>query len=245
MNRTRRRRLAEELTAKIVKSKKDVVAIVLFGSVARGDDAPDSDVEICVILRRGGQRPQRFVLDGVLFTVYWFSTAGMRRQMLEVSGDATRHGFKEGIALYDPNGWFARLRRDIERLPAEFYHKCAEDALHSMYEYVCKARNAWRRKDTANIVYATGVVGYEARVLAALMNRRHYRSENSMMSEWREFPDLPMGFTRYVDSLISDSATPQKRYNAAMNLWRITRVWANRRDVKLRTVRGLHEVSIP
>src|SRR2546427_908873 len=130
MERARRRKLAEDLADRVARSRKDVVAVVLFGSVARGDDGPDSDVELTAVVRREGHEAQRFVLGGVLFNVYWSSAAGYRRHMLEPDGDATRHGFLDGIALYDPHGWFRRLRREVAKLPPSFYRQSAEDALH-------------------------------------------------------------------------------------------------------------------
>lgn len=248
MERARRRRLAEELAAKVAKSRKDVMAVVLFGSVARGDDGPDSDVEIAAVVRGSRSAPrdaQRFVLGGVLFSVYWYNAPGLRAQMLSADGDASRHGFLDGVALHDPFRWFERLKGEVAALPESFYAKSSEEALHQMYEYVCKARNAWRRKDDANVVYATGVVGSLARVVAALVNRRHYASENTMATEWRDFPDLPASFGRHLAPLLAEAASSERRYEAAMALWRSTREWAARRGVRLRTIRDLREIRIP
>lgn len=245
MERARRRRLAEQLIARIVRSRDDLVAIVLFGSVAREEDGPDSDVDLCVVTRRGAmRRDEYFVLGGILFCVYWKSAIAVRQEMLDVAGDATRHGFLDGVALHDPTGWFVRLRREVADLPASHFRDGATKALHHMYEYVCKARNAWRTGDRGNVLYATGVVGYEARVLVALMNHRHYRSENTMTSQWREFSDLPPKFERQIEPLLGGSASVAVRYRAAMALWTNTRAWATRRGVSLRVVRSLREIRI-
>lgn len=245
MERARRRRLAEELAAKIVRSRTDVVALVLFGSVSRGDDRPNSDVELCAVTRRGPWEPEYFVLDGVLFCIYWRSAAQLRHEMLDVAGDATRHGFMDGTVLHDPSGWFVRLGREVANLPTSHFRGSATKALHNMYEYVCKTRNAYRSGDWPNVYYATGVVGYEARVLVALVNRRHYRSENTMATEWREFADLPPGFDRHVAPLIGGDASTAFRFRAAMALWANTRRWAARRGVRLRTVQSLRGIRIP
>jgi len=246
MDRARRRRLAEQLAARIVRSREDLVAIVLFGSVARGEDRSDSDVDVCVITKRGVSRQEEyFVLGGTLFCVYTKSAIGVRHEMLDIAGDATRHGFTDGVALYDPTSWFARLRSEVANLPPSHFRESATKTLHHMYEYVCKARNAWRSGDSGNVYYATGVVGYEARVLVALVNRRHYRSENTMAGEWREFPDLPPDFQRHVAPLLGGSASAAVRYRAAMALWTTTRRWAARRGVSLHTVRSLRELRFP
>lgn len=246
MERARRRRLVDQLAARVRRSREDIVAIVLFGSVARGDDGPDSDVDLYAVLRGGRPRQDEyFVLGGVLFCVYWRSAIHVRHEMLDVAGDATRHGFMGGVALYDPTGWFVKLRREVANLPASHFRESATKALHNLYEYVCKARNAWRRGDDNNVHYATGVIGYEARVLVALINRRHYVSENAMASDWRGFSDLPPEFQRHVEPLLRGSASTTVRYEAAMALWTTTRRWAARRGVSLRTVRSLREIRIP
>ncbi len=41
----------------------NVVALKLFGSKARGDDAPDSDLDVLVVLREAGWRAENRILD--------------------------------------------------------------------------------------------------------------------------------------------------------------------------------------
>ena len=245
MDRVRRRRLAEQLAAKIARSRKDLVAVVLFGSVARADDALDSDVEMFALVRRASLEPQQFVLDGTLFTVYWSSASGFRAHMLEPDGDATRFGFVEGVALYDPRGWFARLRRDIASLPPSFFQKSAKRALASTYESLGKARNAERRSDRTDLDSSVRWVAHEALVVLALINRRHYTTERSMVSEWKEFPDVPRGFERRLLPCLHPKGSNRQRRDAAEALWRLLRNWSSRRNVRIPTVRSIASVTIP
>ena len=244
MDRARRRRLAEELAAKIVRARKDVRAVILFGSVARGDDLPDSDVELRVVAAKGPWEPTRFLLDGILFSVYWTRWPSLMHGMLEPDGDAQRRGFLAGVALYDPEGLFRKLYARVAALPPSFYPKSAEEALFQAYEYVCKARNARRRGDRANLEYGARVAAYNLASVVALVNRRHFTSENTMSSEWREFPDLPRGFDR-IAAILDGGTSDRRLAEDTEALWRITRDWAARRGVRLRTVRSLREVRIP
>jgi len=244
MDRARRRRLAEELAAKVVRARKDVRAVVLFGSVARGDDLPDSDVELIAVAAKGPWEPTRFVLGGVLFSVYWKRWPSLMQSMLEPDGDAQRRGFLGGVALYDPEGLFRKLHALVAALPRAFYPKSAEEALHGAYEYLCKTRNAWRRRDRANLEYGARVTAYNLASVVALVNRRHFTSENTVPTEWRDFPDLPRGFDR-IAAVVKGGGSDRRLYEDTMALWRATRDWAARRRVRLHTVRSLRQVRIP
>jgi len=244
MERARRRRLAEELAAKIVRARKDVRAVILIGSVARGDDGPDSDVDMKVVAAKGPWEPTRFVLGGVLFSVYWSRWESLMQEMLEPDGDAERHGFLGGVALYDPEGLFRKLHARVAALPRTFHPASAQAALDQAYEYLCKTRNAWRRRDRANLEYAAWETAYFLASAVALRNRHHFGSENTVFSEWREFPDLPRGFER-IAAIFEGGLSDRRMYEDVEALWRSTRDWAARRGVRLHTVRGLREVRIP
>ena len=245
MERARRRRLVEELAAKIRRRRKDVRAIVLFGSVARGDDRPASDVDVIVIAKRGPWEPQRFVLGGVLFNVYWKSWPTIMREMLELRGDATRHGFLDGVELYDPEGLMRKLRKLVAALPESFARACAKESLHEMYEYVCKARNAWRSHDRENLVYAARVTATHATTVVAILNRRHYASENTVWSGWRDFPDLPPKFSTLVSRIFIARLPDRRLYETTMAVWDATRRWAARKGVRLHMVRSLPAIRAP
>lgn len=244
MDRARRRRLAEELAAKIVRARKDVRAVILIGSVARGDDGPDSDVDMKVVAAKGPWEPVRFLLGGVLFSVYWSRWESLLQEMLEPDGDAERHGFLGGVALYDPEGLFRKLHARVAALPRTFHPASAQEALYQAYEYLCKARNAWRRRDGANLEYAAWETAYLLASVAALVNRRHFASENTVFSEWRQFPDLPRGFER-ITAIFEGGLSDRRLHGETEALWRTTRDWAARRGVRMKEVRRLASVEIP
>ena len=220
-------------------------AIVLFGSVARGDDLPDSDVDLIVVAGLGPWKPQKFTLGGVLFNVYWKRWPGLLRDMLEPGPGAERHGFLEGEALYDPDGLLTKLRSLAGRLPEAWYRESAEAELNEAYEYVCKAKNAWRRRDRANLEYGARVSAYRSASVVAYLNRRYFATENAVPTQWREFSDVPPGFAGPFRRIVEGRASDRALYEATLAVWRATRDWAAARGVRLHAVRSLADVRIP
>ena len=245
MDRARRRKLVEDLAAKIRRSRKDVRAIILIGSVARGDDLPDSDVDLAVVASRGPWKPQKFTLDGALFNVYWKRWPSLLREMLEPGPGAERHGFLEGEALYDPERLLTKLRSLVGQLPEAWYRESAAAELEEAYEYVGKAKNAWRRRDRANLEYGARVAAYRLASVVAYVNRRHFSTENAVSTEWREFPDVPPGFARPFRRIVQGRPSDRALHEATLALWRVTRDWAAARGVRLHAVRSLAGVRIP
>ncbi|HYS72120.1 MAG TPA: kanamycin nucleotidyltransferase C-terminal domain-containing protein [Thermoplasmata archaeon] len=165
--------------------------------------------------------------------------------MLELRGDAVRHGFLDGVALHDPEGLLPKLRARVAALPESFVRASATEALHEMYEYVCKARNARQVGDRANLEYAARVTAAHATSVVALLNHRHYKSENTISDGWREFPDLPPKFATLVPQIFEGGLPNRRLYDTAMAVWDSTRAWAARRGVRLHTVRTLPAIRAP
>lgn len=109
----------------------DVVGIVVYGSVARGDARPDSDVDVLLVYDDDGSRTEEYVdatfgTDGSLvapnakrvISETWFT-----REEFGGAADAgsqfLRNVLDEGIVLYDPEGVIrgVRGRRASESVP--------------------------------------------------------------------------------------------------------------------------------
>ena len=61
---TRDREAVDEFRQEMLKNlKSSLVSIKLFGSKARGDDAPDSDIDIAVIVKRYSARLENKLID--------------------------------------------------------------------------------------------------------------------------------------------------------------------------------------
>lgn len=97
-------------------------AVVLTGSHARGDAHAHSDIDLMAIVprrpsgedRRTWLRPVR-VIGGQLVTVAWETEASARATFRNPERATTFvPGWREAIALHDPDGFAARIKRRAE-----------------------------------------------------------------------------------------------------------------------------------
>jgi len=167
------------------------------------------------------------------------------RDMLEPGPGAERHGFLDGEALYDPDGLMQKLRSLVAALPESWYRESAQDELNEAYEYVCKAKNAWRRRDRANLEYGARVAAYRLASVVAFVNRRHFATENAVPTQWRQFADVPPGFARPFRRIVEGRGTDRALYEATLEVWKATQDWAAARGVRLHAVRRVADVAVP
>jgi hypothetical protein len=80
-------------------------AVLLYGSRARGDDRPDSDIDVLQILRTA--QPSRAV-EEIMLSSY---TLPQLQKMAQQGSLFIAHVVTEAIPLHDPEGLLANLRR--------------------------------------------------------------------------------------------------------------------------------------
>jgi len=97
----------QEITRRLVDFYRPV-RVYLFGSVARGDDGPDSDLDFCVVVpdnapreifRAGASLPALAGVRAAADIVPWRRTDLKTRGMGE--GLSARHVIREGRVLYE------------------------------------------------------------------------------------------------------------------------------------------------
>ena len=116
---TKHRTVADLLTAALLaEMKEEIHSMVLFGSVARGEETDDSDVDVLIITEAPFEVRQR--IDEVSYEIdlekdvftqpVFFSTQSFEKEVgmrSYFSSDVIR----EGIVLYD-DGTFERIHRE-------------------------------------------------------------------------------------------------------------------------------------
>src|SRR5437867_545926 len=121
----------------------NLVAVGVFGSVARGEDRAFSDLDLLVITRRRRARIHHTIRDGILVTVHQLTPAEARVEVLQGPwlNDALG-GWRSTLALHDPTRIIGRLR-DLARRPtaAQFRRSAARALIETLEDYG-KLRNA-------------------------------------------------------------------------------------------------------
>lgn len=99
-----------------LKARPDVVGIILFGSWARGNNRPNSDVDLLVIVTSGFKRTVEY-RDGQAFEII-YTTADAAWAFWQDNLDDCAGLWLVAQALYDPNGIVHDLRTKAAALIA-------------------------------------------------------------------------------------------------------------------------------
>jgi len=164
MDRTRRLELAREIAAQIQRHYGDqVLAIGVYGSVARGTDGPYSDVEMhCVLRGSGVDKCHEWSVGPWKAEVDVYSEDVILGWASEVDVDwSVTHGACTNVLpLYDPSGFFSRLRDVTFSRPDQVFQRVILDVIvGEIYERIGKIRNARAKKNDACMPYLAGPTG--------------------------------------------------------------------------------------
>ena len=128
---------------------RNLVAVGVYGSVARGEERHHSDVDLLVVVRRKRRRIQHGIHDGILVTVLQQTPAEARD---EVTG--SRPGMNDALGgwgsmrpLFDPSGLLRRLRDRARRPTARQFRGAARFHFLEAYEDLGKLWNAIEARD--------------------------------------------------------------------------------------------------
>jgi predicted nucleotidyltransferase len=94
-----------------LKSREDVLGIILFGSWARGNNRPDSDIDLVVILDKGYQRTIEN-RDGQIFEII-FSTRESVLEYWKSNRDDCAGLWEVAKILYDKDGIVKELQSEV------------------------------------------------------------------------------------------------------------------------------------
>ncbi len=138
-----------------LKARADVVGVVMFGSWARGNNRPDSDVDLLVILTEGYRRTVEFK-DKQAFEII-YTTAKSALDFWQNKKDDCAGLWAVANIIYDKDGTIQQLKQKADEIikegkkPIDEYQKeqfkfSAEDELRAVEELMIKDLS------TANLV---------------------------------------------------------------------------------------------
>jgi len=128
---------------------RNLVAVGVYGSVARGRDREFSDIDILVVVRKKRAWIRNGIRDGVLVTFHQLTTAGAREEATGCGPwlNGPLAGWRETRALDDPTRLIARLRARAWRPRASQFRESARRDLLELFERYGKVRNAIAARD--------------------------------------------------------------------------------------------------
>jgi predicted nucleotidyltransferase len=174
--------LARELTAALLRrhGTDAIVAVGAHGSVARGDDGDEADLDLAVITARPEvEVPDRFlrhrgtVVDlGAITADAYLEEAGHIGPAWPLAADQ----YVNHLALHDPGEFFHKLRHvheaAVEQSPPEAFRAAAGYDLVQLVSWEGKARDA----ELAGDLVVASLAVKEAAVLAMLVVGLHTRT---------------------------------------------------------------------
>jgi hypothetical protein len=210
----------------------DVLGVVVVGSVARGDERPDSDVDVYLVVTdqayeaavvsgrvayvtRSGVQYEGGYLDVKL------ASPGYLRAAVDHGDDPTRASFDRGRVTLDRLGDLEQLVRQMADLPAAAWTRRvrtyrAQLALYGGYFLV----QAADRGDGFLLQHSAVHCALAAGRCALAHHRQLFRGQKYLAADLRRLTELPQGFLA-AWSAVLDTTTP----DSARELTRVVDDW--------------------
>src|SRR2546425_9569616 len=140
------RRIARELRER---ERRNLVAVGVYGSTARGDDREFSDLDLVVVVRRKRAWIRHGIRDGVLVTFHQQTPTEARNEVMGPGPwlNGPLAGWRDTRALDDPTRLIARLRTRARRPTASQWRESPKAGLAAPLQDYGRARDALRARD--------------------------------------------------------------------------------------------------
>lgn len=215
-----------------------LLALGVYGSVARQEDGPFSDIEMhCVLHGEGVEQSFEWSTGPWKAEVDVYSPEVILSQAAEVDGDwSITHGaFVYVLPLFDPQAFFPRLKETVYSHPEEtFRFRMKEVIIGDIYELVGKVRNAWVSNAFSPLPGYTTYLAHLSAGLVGLSHRYLFHGSATLYEEALSLPDAPTGFKNLCELVMSGRLTNKNEIFACVNtLWDGIEHWAKVKNLNL------------
>ena len=202
--------LARAVKDYVLAHHQDVLAVVIEGSTAKGEDREHSDLEMNVITRSASDtKYYQFIFEGIVVEVAF----GAVEDSLRNARTVTKHwpiaadGWTGSVPLFDPDGILPRLAALTANPDPVQADEAMRGVLVSMYEDVCKIRNLMVSGEVRLARYVSLFVGEQAARFLGLLNRQHFNGTRNLLTKPRDFERLPPHFWEDYPALLAVEGT--------------------------------------
>lgn len=214
-----------------------ILAIGVYGSVARGTDGPFSDIEMFCVLHHSSEPVElrhEWSAGPWKAEVDIYSADILLQDAASVEGrwPLTHGPYFSQLRLYDPEDFFPRLRIAAESPTQEDFKTAINEVLTGeMYEFVGKLRNVYRNGPHSYLPFLAVQFAEYGAMLVGLHNRKLYSTGAKVLPEALELPNRPQGFDSVVKLVMSGDLTdPSKIAAACEEFWNGLVDWAAEHD---------------
>jgi kanamycin nucleotidyltransferase len=217
----------------------DVLAVGVYGSTARGDDGPYSDLEMMVIVREGDGHTHEWTTGPWKAEVNIRTLADALESAAYMDDDwpLAQGEFVHVLPLYDSAGVFPRLRQRVfdhsdDAFGALMYGVIVGDIL----ELVGKWRNMQVRGAFTGLPALVVKLAQHTAWLIGIANHRLYSTSANMFAEALEMANRPAGFDALCKRVMEgDLRAPEQLIELSETLWHGIAAWAEEQRIELVT----------
>lgn len=218
----------------------DLLAIGLYGSLARGEDGPYSDIELfCVVNIPSTDVDYEWVYGAGKAEVNVFGPDVARARARRVEDDwALDQGqLIRCRPLYGDLAFFEELKQAaLSPAKAEVDAMAAAMVVGELYEWMGKLRNAQARGALTGAAPLACSFVKHAALLLGLVHRRLYRTGGALMAESMELPDRPAGYDDLCRMVMAgELADPDRIASALEAVWAGLEPWLAQHGVDMST----------
>ena len=224
MTHEERMALAREIADRILEEYgTDIIGIVVYGSVAKHEDAEYSDLELWVATSEGiRSRDLVFIYRGCAVEVFYgpaqlfLDDAATVNPMWPIRADMRR----SYVVLFEREGFFNQLQAAAHDLREEEFDKAMREQMLWIYQVMGKLRNASAQADSYGVLAAGRGLVLSVALLISLANRRYYPGQRGLYYLAQQMPMQPADFGPLLDRAGGFSTHDASEvYSAALTLW--------------------------
>lgn len=200
-----------------------VVAIAIYGSVAKNEDGAYSDLELWAVLHDPFASEEHLsVVNGIVVDVSYLAEG----RMLELARRVTPRWPLEIDAqrvytpLWERDTFFTRLQHAAEQVNDADFAQAIQHQMLRSYEVIGKLENGYARSAYHEVLQSGRDIAFNTVMIIGLANRRYYPSMRELYPRSKQMPLRPAHYDDLVEQAGNFTTTNVEEVRqATLLLW--------------------------